>query len=61
MEAITAQHLINRRGLINMPMSKKLTAEFIGTFWLFWVAPIIGAVLAGLVYRFLEDDQGNAG
>ena len=29
--------------------------------WLFWVAPIIGAVLAGLVYRFLEDDQGNAG
>jgi aquaporin Z len=24
--------------------------------WLFWVAPIIGAVIAGIVYRFLEDE-----
>jgi glycerol uptake facilitator-like aquaporin len=25
----------------------------ISQLWLFWVAPIIGAVLGGLVYRFL--------
>ena len=24
--------------------------------WMFWVAPIIGAVIAGFVYRFLEED-----
>jgi aquaporin Z len=24
--------------------------------WLFWVAPIIGALIAGIVYRFLEDE-----
>jgi len=24
--------------------------------WMFWVAPVIGAVIAGVVYRFLEDD-----
>lgn len=24
--------------------------------WMFWVAPIIGAVIAGFVYRFLEND-----
>jgi glycerol uptake facilitator-like aquaporin len=27
-------------------MNKKLGAEFIGTFWLFWIAPIVGGVLA---------------
>lgn len=26
--------------------------------WLFWVAPIVGAVLAGLVSRWLQDDAG---
>ncbi len=26
--------------------------------WLFWVAPIIGAALAGLVYRWLGDEAG---
>ena len=24
--------------------------------WMFWVAPIIGAVIAGIVYRFFEED-----
>jgi aquaporin Z len=24
--------------------------------WMFWVAPIIGALIAGFVYRFLEND-----
>ncbi|MBQ7214226.1 MAG: aquaporin [Bacteroidales bacterium] len=25
--------------------------------WLFWVAPIIGAILAGLVYRCLSPEE----
>ncbi len=25
--------------------------------WLFWVAPIIGAALAGLVYRWFSDEH----
>ncbi len=25
--------------------------------WLFWVAPIVGALLGGLIYRFLEDEK----
>jgi aquaporin Z len=25
--------------------------------WLFWVAPIAGAVLAGFVYRWLSPDE----
>ncbi len=29
----------------------------VGQLWLFWVAPIIGALLGGLIYRFLEDEQ----
>jgi aquaporin Z len=24
--------------------------------WLFWVAPMIGAALAGIIYRFFEDE-----
>ena len=28
----------------------------LGQLWLFWVAPIVGAALAGLVYKFLEKE-----
>jgi aquaporin Z len=35
--------------------------DAIGQLWLFWVAPIAGALLAGWVYRnLLEEPQGNA-
>ena len=30
-----------------------------GQLWLFWVAPIVGAVLAGLVYKFLSPETNN--
>lgn len=29
----------------------------LGQLWLFWVAPIIGAILAGLVYKFLSSED----
>lgn len=29
----------------------------LGQLWLFWVAPIVGAMLAGLVYKLLAPDQ----
>ena len=29
--------------------------EYIGQLWLFWVAPIIGAVIAGLLSRWLHE------
>lgn len=28
-----------------------------GQLWLFWVAPIIGAILAGIVYKYLSPDK----
>ena len=31
----------------------------IGQLWLFWVAPIIGAVLAGIVYPLMAGDAGD--
>ena len=36
-----------------MSMANRLAAEFIGTAWL---APIVGAVLAGLTYRWLGQE-----
>ena len=27
--------------------------------WLFWLAPIAGAVLAGLIYRYLSPEKGD--
>mgnify|MGYP002783805771 CR=1 FL=1 len=32
--------------------------DYIGQLWLFWVAPIIGAVIAGAISKFLESDEG---
>lgn len=32
-------------------------ANAMGQLWLFWVAPIIGAALAGLVYKFITSDK----
>ncbi|MCY1722747.1 aquaporin Z [Prolixibacteraceae bacterium Z1-6] len=31
--------------------------ELMGQLWLFWVAPIIGAVLAGVVYKYLSPEE----
>ena len=30
-----------------------------GQLWLFWVAPIVGAILAGLVYKFLSPETND--
>ena len=27
--------------------------------WLFWIAPIVGAILAGVVYRWFEADENG--
>ena len=32
----------------------------LGQLWLFWVAPIVGAALAGLIYRFFEEPTASA-
>ena len=31
--------------------------EALGQLWLFWVAPIVGAILAGLVYKFMAPNN----
>lgn len=33
----------------------------VGQLWLFWVAPLLGALLGGLLYRFLADEPQVAG
>lgn len=33
--------------------------EAMGQLWLFWVAPILGAVLAGLAYKFMAPDKSE--
>jgi aquaporin Z len=30
---------------------------YLGQLWLFWVAPILGAVLAGVVYKFIGSPE----
>jgi aquaporin Z len=32
----------------------------LGQLWLFWVAPVVGAVLGALVYRFIASDPADA-
>ena len=31
----------------------------ISQLWLFWIAPIVGALLAGAVYRWFADDNNS--
>jgi len=33
--------------------------ELLGQLWLFWVAPILGGVLAGLFYNYIYEDLGE--
>src|SRR5246127_2879305 len=35
--------------------------EYIGQLWLFWIAPIIGAVIAGLLTRWLYETEAIIG
>lgn len=41
--------------------SQALFAESwaLGQLWLFWIAPIVGAALAGLVYQFISPETGE--
>ena len=32
-------------------------ADAMGQLWLFWVAPIVGAILAGVVYKFMAPNN----
>ena len=33
--------------------------EALGQLWLFWVAPIIGAIIAGVVYKYISPEETN--
>ena len=37
--------------------SATTAARYLGQLWLFWVAPIIGAVIAGLVTRWMYEEE----
>lgn len=62
--ALTLIHLISipvTNTSVN-PARSTAVAVFVGgdatgQLWLFWVAPIIGAALAGIVYKFMAPDQ----
>ncbi len=44
--------------LISIPVTNTSGAEMFGQVWLFWVAPILGAIVAGWVYHALfESDK----
>lgn len=34
--------------------------DYMGQLWLFWVAPIVGAILAGLVYKMMAPEKSEA-
>jgi len=61
--ALTLIHLISipvTNTSVN-PARSTSQAMFVGDWamdqlWLFWVAPIVGAVLAGLVYKFMSPE-----
>ncbi len=64
--ALTLIHLISipvTNTSVN-PARSSAVAIFVGgqamaQLWLFWVAPIVGAVLAGLVYKFVYSENNN--
>lgn len=34
--------------------------EALSQLWLFWLAPILGAIVAGIIYKFLLQKQDNS-
>ena len=64
--ALTLIHLISipvTNTSVN-PARSTSQALFVGDWalsqlWLFWLAPIVGAILAGLVYKYLSPEESN--